>query len=85
VANFADLTTVYTFPDGYDDALVYNLAVRLAPEFGVGASINLAEVRRLAAETFANIKRINQRPETMSMPTALMGGRGRPYNVRTDS
>jgi hypothetical protein len=35
VGPFADLsTTVYTFPDGYDEAIVYNLERRLAGPYG---------------------------------------------------
>lgn len=84
VTGFADLTTVYTFPDGYDDALAYNLAVRLAPIFGVGASIDLNEVKAMARETLANIKRVNIRPETMTMPVGIMGHRGGYYDYRSD-
>jgi hypothetical protein len=34
IAEFADLTTVYRFPPSYDEALMYNLARRLAKPYG---------------------------------------------------
>lgn len=34
LTQFADLTTVYTFPDGWDDFLHYDLAIALLPRYG---------------------------------------------------
>lgn len=35
IGQFADLnSTVYTFPDGFDEAIIYNLVLRLADPFG---------------------------------------------------
>ena len=50
---FPDLTTVFTFPPGYAEAIRYNLALRLADEFGgqlgqtiaQGAAMSLATIR----------------------------------------
>lgn len=57
VTGFADLTTDYTFPPGYADAFRYQLAARLAPEFG--RTLDPA-VAHLAAESLAQIKRVNR-------------------------
>lgn len=41
LAAFADLTTAYTFPPGYDLAFSRNLGILLAPEYGRRASMEL--------------------------------------------
>ena len=77
---FADLTTDYTFPPGYEEALRYQLAMRLAPEFGrpIGP-----EVAALAQDTFGNVKRANGTTETLRLDPALSAHGGR-YDWRTD-
>lgn len=53
------LTDTFTFPPGYDDAVTYNLAVRLSPEY---PAVPLSQaVVDLARSSLANIKRINSR------------------------
>lgn len=54
--NFASLSTVVTIPDNYSRALAYNLAVEIAPEYGVEAS---PTVQRIAGTSKVNIKRTN--------------------------
>jgi hypothetical protein len=80
LVQFADLTTNYTFPPGYEEALRYQLALRLAPEFGRQLS---PDVQMLAAETFANIKRTNTNEDVLSIDPALVSTGGR-YDWRTD-
>ena len=80
LTQFADLTTAYTFPPGYEEALRYQLALRLAPEFGVNLS---PDIRALASQTFANIKRANIRPTVLGIDPALRADGGR-YDWRTD-
>ena len=77
---FADRTTDYTFPPGYEEALKYQLAMRLAPEFGRPIS---PEVLVLAQDTFGNIKRANGTTETLRLDPALSAHGGR-YDWRTD-
>lgn len=64
LSTFPDLTTDVTFPPAYLRAIKYNLAVDLAPEFGVG-QINPV-VLRTALDAKAVIKRFN-------IPTPLLG------------
>jgi hypothetical protein len=70
VAQFADLSSDYTFPNGYADALRYNLALRLAPEYGRPVDPVIAG---LAAESLATIKRANAPVYELSLPSELVG------------
>lgn len=59
LTTFTSLSTSVEFPPGYDEMLIYNLAVRIAPEFGKSVSAEVAEVAR---ESKAQIKRMNTKP-----------------------
>ena len=80
LTQFADLTTAYTFPPGYEEALRYQLSLRLAQEFGAEITGALAT---LASDSLANIKRVNISQETLSIDPALSASGGK-YNWRTD-
>jgi hypothetical protein len=73
----AGLATVLHFPPGYLRAFVYNLAMEMAPEFGVEPS---PQVQRIAMTSKRNIKRINNPDDVMSMPYAIVATRQR-FNV----
>jgi hypothetical protein len=51
LTNFANIDDSFGFPPGYEDAIVYNLAARLAPEYGMAlddfslAQANLSKMR----------------------------------------
>lgn len=70
IAEFADLSTAYTLPEGYEDALEYNLAVRLI-QAGMGLREHLSDIVPMARETLGIIKRANVRPVTASIDPAL--------------
>jgi hypothetical protein len=80
---FADQNvTQYTFPPGYAEALRYQLAKRLASEFGIPLT---AEAAALAVETFGIIKRPNGRIPLLrsGLPRfAGSGGSGGLWNWR---
>jgi hypothetical protein len=80
LTQFADLTTAYTFPPGYEEALRYQLSLRLAQEFGAEITGALAT---LASDSLANIKRVNISQETLGIDPALSASGGK-YNWRTD-
>ena len=75
----ADVTDQLVVPQGYLRAFTYNLALELAPEFGVEPS---KDVRRIAMSSKRNIKRINNPNDVMSLPLPLSIRSGR-YNVYT--
>jgi hypothetical protein len=73
----ASLTTEILMPPGYLRAFRYNLALEIAPEYGVQPS---PEVRRIAMYSKRNLKRINNPHDVMAMPYSLMARRNR-YNI----
>lgn len=73
----ATLATPLRFPPGYLRAFTYNLALEIAPEFGVEPSPN---VRNIAIISKRNIKRINNPGDLMSLPAALTRTGSR-YNI----
>jgi hypothetical protein len=73
----ATLTTDILFPPGYLRAFTYNLAMEIAPEFGIEPS---PQVTRIAMTSKRNLKRINNPDDIMSMPYSLIATRQR-FNV----
>lgn len=82
LAQFPDLVTDEEFPPGYLKALRYNLAVDLAPEFGVQQVPPV--VMAQAADSKGKIKALNQPLLDMACDTALVNQRGGRYNWLTD-
>jgi hypothetical protein len=73
------LATELHFPPGYMRAFAYNLAMEIAPEFGVEPS---PQVQRIAMTSKRNLKRINNPDDVMSMPYAVVATRNR-FNIYT--
>ena len=73
----ANLSTQILFPPGYLRAFAYNLAMEIAPEFGVEPS---PQVQRIAMTSKRDLKRINNPDDVMSMPYSLIATRQR-FNV----
>lgn len=65
----ASLTDSLVFPPGYESAIAYNLALELAPEYGVEPS---AVVVDKARETKFVLKRANQQPVLMTVDRNLL-------------
>lgn len=74
----ATTDTIYV-PKGYYEAYVYNLALRLAPEFGVEPS---RVIKTTAAKSRVNLKRINNPNMVLNVPGPLLGKGW--YNIETD-
>ena len=77
LAEAATLGTDLFFPPGYMRAFAYNLAMEIAPEFGVEPS---PQVSRIAMTSKRDLKRINNPDDIMSMPYAIVANRQR-FNV----
>ena len=73
----ATLATTLLFPPGYLRAFTYNLAMEIAPEYGVEPS---EQVKRIAMTSKRNLKRINNPDDVMSMPYAIVANRQR-FNI----
>lgn len=71
------LSTELFFPPGYMRAFAYNLAMEIAPEFGVEPS---PQVQRIAMTSKRNLKRINNPYDVMSLPYAVIANRQR-FNI----
>jgi hypothetical protein len=79
LTEIATLDTVVSVPPGYDEALIYNLAIRLAPEYGkaVPDAVNM-----IAIESKAGLKRMNRQPSLLQVDDALLVV-GRQFNIYT--
>ena len=75
--NPATLNTVLYYPPGYLRAFTYNLAMELAPEFGIEPS---QQVQRIAMTSKRDLKRINNPDDVMSLPYAIVATRQR-FNI----
>lgn len=84
LGQFANLSTQYAWPPGYQRAISYNLAIELAAGFGVAVR---PEVAAIAMESKGNVKRINQPLIDLRCdPMVAGGGRGKQiYNWLTDN
>ena len=71
------VATDMSFPPGYLRAFRYNLAMELAPEFGVEPS---PQVTRIAMTSKRNLKRINNPNDLMAIPYPIVATRQR-YNI----
>jgi hypothetical protein len=78
----ATLDSVLQGPPGYQDAFLYQLALRLCSPFGIAVPPLLP---RLATNAFENMKRPNVDPGALSIDAALVPSAGAGYNVLTDS
>jgi hypothetical protein len=81
LSTFADLTTQYSIPDGYDEALYAQLMKRLAVSYGRTLTDDQKE---LARNSFATIQRSNLQLSDLENDFAhLGGGHGGGHNIQT--
>lgn len=69
VSTSADLDEDLNVPEEYEEACRYNLALRLAPEYGKVVS---ADIAAIAMESKANIKRSNAPTAYLEVDAALL-------------
>ena len=83
IAQFADLSTTYYVPDGAEDAITYQLALRLQGRFGKQMD---PEDKRIAQEVFGTFKRSNAKMSDLMNDAYLFTyGRRTLYNIQTGS
>lgn len=80
LTQFADTTTEYELPPGYDLMLYTNLAINIAPMFEASVS---AETAKIASESLAAIKRLNRQSPVMSYDYGIPM-RGNYYDIAVD-
>lgn len=78
LTEIATLDTTIALPPGYEEALIYNLSIRLAPEYGKMVPDPVVAV---ANESKASLKRMNHRPRYLRADEALLNDRG--FNILT--
>jgi hypothetical protein len=69
LTEFADQSTIYTFPPGYRRAIVYNLAMELSAHYPGATPPQTLPM--LAETSLANIKKGNVRPSSVVIDPAL--------------
>lgn len=72
LTSFATLDTIVSLPPGWEEALIYNLAIRLAPEYGQQASQGIVQI---AIDTLTNIKTAIRRNRTMDVEWGQNNGK----------
>lgn len=72
LTKWATVQTNLTLPEGYEEAIVYNLCPRLAPEYGVSTSI---EVLALARDMKALVMQHNAEPVVLMLDPLCPGQR----------
>ena len=77
----AGLTTDLIGPPGYQDAFLYQLAIRLCTPFGVPPPPLLLD---MATKAFMTMKRPNVSPGILGIDAALVPNMGAGYNVLSD-
>ena len=68
---FTSLSDAICLPPGYEAMFAYNLAMNLAPEYGVPVS-SLEVINAKAEETKKNLKRTNSEPLLLSVDRSLL-------------
>lgn len=82
ITGFDDFTTDVVLPPGYEDALLYSLAMRLYPEYGKSPD---PVVVQMAASSLALVKRANIRLVDLISDPALRNRQNGFYNYLSDT
>jgi hypothetical protein len=76
LSQFSSMDDVVSLPQGYEEAIVYNLAPRLAPMYGKQTS---PEVIAMAEGSKSRVKKINVTVGVLRIDSAMCGGNGVGY------
>lgn len=81
-SSFNLVTDTISFPPNYEEPLVYNLALRLAPEYGVKMSAEAVKIATDSYDALIVLNASNQvEPIRLSLPIDSRGG----YDILSDS
>jgi hypothetical protein len=84
LSGFTDLTTTVAFPPGYEEAIVYNLALRMGPLFGSPVAEILPVITTFAQDSKRKIQSLNCQAPIMAADEAVMSvNRASTFNVFT--
>jgi len=82
--SFGLTTDTLTFPVYYEEAIIFNLAIRLAPEYGRAVFSEVALIAKTSYSTLVTINAANQ-VEPIFVPIPANGCYGAGYSINTDS
>lgn len=78
-SSFSAITDTLSFPPNYEEALIYNFAIRIAPEYGIKIS---SEVTAIAADSYASLVSLNASNQVEPISILLPAGNNtRRYNI----
>jgi len=60
ISSFATLADTIAFPPNYEEALIYNLAIRIAPEYGVSLSAETVGIAKSSYNDLVSLNSSNQ-------------------------
>jgi hypothetical protein len=73
-SSFDSISSTLSFPPNYEEALVYNLGIRIAPEFGKTVSAEVAAIAKDSYEAITTLNSGNQvEPVSLSLPVGGVG------------
>lgn len=82
--SFGLTTDTLSFPSSYEEAILYNLAIRLAPEYGKTVSAEVAAIAKTAYMDLVTLNSANQ-VEQVYILTPASSPYGARYSINSDS
>jgi hypothetical protein len=83
-SSFSGLTDVLSFPSNYEEALIYNLAIRLSDEFGKQVSAATAAIAASTLNAIMSVNSANQVEEVVII-TPASPAYGARYSINSDT
>ena len=82
--SFGLATDTISFPSYYEEAIIYNLAIRLAPEYGKTVSSEVAVIAKASLDNLINVN-ASSRVEPVYVRIPASGCYGVGYSINSDS
>jgi hypothetical protein len=83
-SSFSGLTDTLAFPPNYEEAITYNLAVRLADEYGKAVTASIAAIATATLDSIIAVNSSNQVTEAMII-TPASSPQGTRYSINSDT